>query len=310
MLPAYLSEKALAETVRCALGEDLGPGDATTRATVGAEVEATARIQAKEAGVVAGCAVAAQVFAEVDEAVRVDWQKTDGDAVEPGDVVARFEGRARSLLTAERTALNFMQRMSGIATAARRMVEAARPHGAEILDTRKTAPGLRPLDKWAVRLGGGTNHRLGLYDLILIKDNHIAAAGGIAEALRAAHAYRKEHAPDLRIEIETRTLDEVEAAMRAEDARPDIILLDNMARLTESGTVDTSVLEEAVRLVGGRCRTEASGNVTLQTVPAIARAGVDAISSGALTHSVRALDLSMEIALSGDDRRATTDDKS
>jgi nicotinate-nucleotide pyrophosphorylase (carboxylating) len=176
------------------------------------------------------------------------------------------------------------------------MVDATTPHSPDILDTRKTAPGLRRLDKWAVRLGGGTNHRVGLFDLILIKDNHIAAAGGVRPALDAARDYCEENGrDDLYIEIETRTLDEVRAVI--DHGGADIILLDNMATARSDGSVDVSMLEEAVSLVGDHCRTEASGNVTRDTVSAIAATGVDAISSGALTHSVTALDISMQMTV-------------
>jgi nicotinate-nucleotide pyrophosphorylase (carboxylating) len=306
MLPPYLPASDLETLIQRALSEDLvspaaGLGDrtedVTTVATVPEGTRAAAQIRAKEAGVAAGLEASRRVFRAADESVDVTWAVAeDGARVEAGDTVGRLEGAARGLLVAERTALNVMQRMSGIATATRRMVERARPHGAEILDTRKTAPGLRALDKWAVRLGGGTNHRLGLHDLILIKDNHLAAAGGVADALDAAHRYREMHDADLQIELETRTLAEVRAALEADEdgsGGPDIVLLDNMARATADGGVDVTTLREAVALVDGRFRTEASGNVTLGTVEAIARAGVDAISSGALTHSVRALDLSM-----------------
>lgn len=313
MLPEYLPASELEELVQRALSEDLvsaaaGLGDraedVTTAAIVPEEATASARIQAKEAGVAAGLAVAGRVFRAAGEPVSVTWAVEDGARVEAGDTVGQVDGGARPLLVAERAALNFMQRMSGIATATRRMVERARPHGAEILDTRKTAPGLRALDKWAVRLGGGTNHRLGLHDLILIKDNHLAAAGGVRPALEEAHRYCEKHdAGDLQIELEARTLDEVRAALDAageaasDGCGPDIVLLDNMARRTESGEVDATMLRKAVERIDGRFRTEASGNVTPQTVEAIAKTGVDAISSGALTHSVRALDLSMRLRL-------------
>jgi len=311
VLPEYLPASELEMLVQRALSEDLvsaaaGLGDraedVTTAATVPEEATASARIQAKEAGVAAGLAVAGRVFRAAGEPVSVTWAVEDGARVEAGDTVGQVDGGARPLLVAERAALNFMQRMSGIATATRRMVERARPHGAEILDTRKTAPGLRALDKWAVRLGGGTNHRLGLHDLILIKDNHLAAAGGVRPALEEAHRYCEKHdAGDLQIELEARTLDEVRAALDAageaasDGCGPDIVLLDNMARRTESGEVDATMLRKAVERIDGRFRTEASGNVTPQTVEAIAKTGVDAISSGALTHSVRALDLSMRL---------------
>jgi len=276
-----------------ALDEDLGTGDVTTLATVPPERRAEGRFLAKEPGVLGGLAVAERVFARLDPAVRVAWHHADGDAVEAGTVFGTAEGSARALLTGERVALNLLQRMSGIATATRRMAEAARP--AVLLDTRKTAPGLRALDKWAVRLGGGQNHRTGLYDMLLVKDNHIEAAGGMRAAVEAANAYRQRHAPNLLLEVEARTLDEVDTALAAGSV--DWLLLDNMVRLHDDGFVDTARLREAVKLAAGRAKTEASGNVTEATVAAIAATGVDAISSGALTHSVRALDVSMKIAL-------------
>lgn len=280
-----------------ALAEDIGEGDVTTLATVPPETQAVGRLVMKEDGVIAGCTVAARVFAAVDETLHVTWFTEDGEHVAAGDEVGRIEGRARAILTAERLALNFIQRMGGIATATYHMVQAAQP--ARVLDTRKTTPGMRRLDKWAVRLGGGTNHRAGLYDQILIKDNHIEAAGGVRAALEATQAYLTRTGADLRVEIETRTLDEVDAVLAAHaDGLPvDVILLDNMARRTSDGPFDTSMLAEAVRRIDGRILTEASGNVTLGTASAIADTGVDALSSGALTHSVRALDISLVIDL-------------
>jgi nicotinate-nucleotide pyrophosphorylase (carboxylating) len=275
-----------------ALAEDVGAGDVTTRATIPADRRAEAHFLAKEDGVLAGLAVAERVFAAVDDSLTVEWEASDGDAVQRTTVFGHVRGAAHSILTAERLALNLLQRMSGIATAARRMVEAARP--ATILDTRKTAPGLRHLDKWAVRLGGAANHRVGLYDMVLIKDNHIAAAGGIEPAIQATHAYLAAHSLLLTVEIEARTLAEVDEVLRVGGV--DRVLLDNMARPSADG-LDTTTLTEAVRRIGGRFETEASGNVTLETVAAIAATGVDFISSGALTHSVRALDLSLKISL-------------
>jgi nicotinate-nucleotide pyrophosphorylase (carboxylating) len=279
-----------------ALAEDVGAGDVTTLATVPAGRRAQARFLAKEDGVLAGLAVAARVFAAVDPALRVTWDAADGAAVTAGTAFGRVEGAARAILTVERLALNLLQRMSGIATAARRMAEAARP--AVVLDTRKTAPGLRALDKWAVALGGARNHRTGLYDMVLIKDNHVDAAGGVEAALRAAHAYLDTHRLALPVEVETRTLAEVDEVLRLADAglRVDRVLLDNMARKTPEG-LDVSMLGEAVRRIGGRMETEASGNVTLETAGALAATGVNYISSGALTHSVRALDISLKITL-------------
>ena len=268
----------------------------TTEATIPEATRATARFLLKEDGVVAGLAVAERVFAVVDPDLVVSWTAEDGDPLSAGTTFGTVEGRARSILVGERLALNLMQRMGGIATAAARMAEAARP--ATVLDTRKTAPGLRALDKWAVALGGARNHRVGLYDMVLVKDNHIAAAGGIREAIDAVSRYAEAHALDVPVEVEARTLDEVDAVVDAVvcGARVDRILLDNMVRQTESG-LDTSMLEEAVRHVNGTMQTEASGNVTLATVGPIAATGVDFISSGALTHSVRALDVSLKVGL-------------
>ena len=277
-----------------ALREDLGEGDVTTEATIPRETAARGYFTGKEDGVLAGLAVATAVFEMLDSKVEIQWDRKDGDAIEKGVRFGTIEGPAHSLLIGERLALNLMQRMSGIATATRWMVEAADPYGAKILDTRKTAPGLRLLDKWAVQLGGGVNHRFGLFDMILIKDNHIASAGGIRPAIEAAQRYRRNHVTPLEIEVETRTLEEVEEALAVGGI--DRILLDNMVRV-EGDIVDTSMLEQAVQAIDGQVATEASGNVTLATVPAIAATGVEFISSGTLTHSVKALDISMKIEL-------------
>lgn len=295
MYPSYLTEAALDDLIQHALREDVGSGDVTTLATIPTETQAEAHFLAKADGVLAGCIVAERVFAQVDPEVEVTWRFHDGAPLRAGVVFGAVRGAARSLLVGERLALNLMQRMSGIATATRQMVDAARPHRARILDTRKTAPGLRLLDKWAVKMGGGENHRIGLYDRILIKDNHIAARGGIVPAIQAAQAYRAVYNPSLEIEVETRSLAEVEAVLATGGV--EYLLLDNMVHLRADGAVDTSRLAEAVALVAGRIATEASGNVTLITVPAIAATGVDYISSGALTHSVTALDISLKIAL-------------
>ncbi|MEP0545400.1 MAG: carboxylating nicotinate-nucleotide diphosphorylase [Rhodothermales bacterium] len=284
-----------------ALAEDVGGGDVTTLATIPANRRATATFLAKENGVLAGLAVAERVFAALDPEIAIRWDAADGDAIAAGTQFGTVDGPARSILVGERLALNLMQRMSGIATATRAMAEAA--GDATILDTRKTAPGLRVFDKWAVRLGGGTNHRIGLYDMFLIKDNHIAAAGGIRAAIEAARRYRTAHASDpsagsgqaLAIEIETRTLAEVDEVLAVGGV--DRVLLDNMVTVGDDGLVDVTLLAEAVRRIDSAFEIEASGNVTLATVAAIAATGVDFISSGALTHSVRALDISLKIDL-------------
>ena len=306
MLPPYLTYKALTDLIERALAEDVGAGDVTTLATVPEEATARGRFLAKEEGVLAGCHVAGRVFSVLDEQLAVSWSHSDGEQVAPGTSLGIVKGPARSMLTAERLVLNLMQRMSGIATATRRMQEAARPHGARILDTRKTVPGLRRLDKWAVRTGGGENHRLGLFDQILIKDNHIVAAGGLRPALRAARRFQRRHEQDLTIEVETTTLEEVRAALEGDGV--DVILLDNMAGYRDDGSFSAARLQEAVALVDGRVQTEASGNVTLDTVPEIAATGVDFISSGALTHSVQALDISLNVELLDDSQPPPEED--
>ncbi|MCX2726282.1 carboxylating nicotinate-nucleotide diphosphorylase [Thermomicrobium sp. 4228-Ro] len=270
----------LREWVRSWLLEDVGTGDVTTQAIVSPDVRGQAEIVAREAGVLCGLPLVELVFHEVDDELDCTALVREGASVAAGTVVARIAGRLASILTGERLALNLLQRLSGIATTTRRFVEAIEGTGAVILDTRKTTPGLRALEKYAVRVGGGRNHRFGLFDGVLIKDNHIRAVGSVGDAVRRA----RERAPHpLAIEVEVTTLDELEEAL---EAGADWILLDNM---------DLETMREAVRRVAGRARLEASGGVTLERVRAIAETGVDAISVGALTHSVRALDIALEI---------------
>jgi len=273
-------EDDVREAVRRALKEDVGTGDVTTLAVVPSAARAQAVIVCKEDGVLAGVPAALEVFRQVDERIAVEFSATDGDAVAKAQEIARVAGLAGGILTAERTALNFLQRLSGIATLAARFVEAVKGTGAKILDTRKTTPGLRALEKYAVRCGGAQNHRMGLYDMIMIKDNHIVAAGSITAAVKAA---RSAH-DTLKIEVECKSLDEVREALATQAV--DRIMLDNMS-------VDT--MREAVRIVGGRVELEASGGVRLSTVREIALSGVDYISAGALTHSAKALDISLEL---------------
>ena len=264
-----------------ALAEDKGSGDWTTRWVVPARTRGHARIVAKADGVVCGLAVASAVFMRLDPRVEIRSDVNDGSAVEEGDVVCSIKGPARAILTGERTALNFMQRLSGIATMTRRFVEAIAGTNARILDTRKTTPGWRGLEKAAVKAGGGENHRFGLFDMVLIKENHIQIAGGVAEAVRRV---RDANTRELRVEVEVRNKEELRAAL---DAGCDIILLDNM---------DIQAIRESVRVIKQRApqiKTEASGNMTLERVRAVAETGVDYISVGALTHSVTALDLSL-----------------
>ena len=263
-----------------ALAEDAGRGDPTTEALVPADLKAVGDVVVREPGIVCGLDIAREVVLRLDPDAVMEVLVADGEGVRDAPVtVARIHGSARAILTAERTALNLMQRLSGIATATHTYVAAVQGTGAEILDTRKTAPGLRRLDKLAVACGGGTNHRGDLAAAVLIKDNHIAVAGGVAEAVRAARAA----APGLHVQAEADTLDQLDAAIAA---GADSVLLDNM---TVAG------LRAAVARAAGRVRLEASGGITLDTVRAIAETGVDAISIGALTHSVRALDISLEV---------------
>jgi len=275
-----LDRSTLERVARSAIEEDLGPGDYTSLWTLPDDARSRATFLAKKGGVVAGLQVAATVFQVVDERCQVRFLLRDGDEVRSGQEFGAVEGPARALLSAERTALNFLQRMSGIATATRRYVEAVRGTKAVILDTRKTAPGLRLLDKWAVRAGGGQNHRIGLYDMVLIKDNHIRAAGGITEAVQAVRARNTLGLP---VEVEVTDLAQLREAL---GLIVDHVLLDNMG-LEE--------MRKAVALTAGRVPLEASGGVNLDTVAAIAATGVDYISVGALTHSVQALDISLEM---------------
>jgi nicotinate-nucleotide pyrophosphorylase (carboxylating) len=271
-------EAAVGELVARALAEDLGPGDVTSASILGPADSGSARIVAREPGILAGTAFAREVFRQVGHGIEWRAGLEDGDGLAPGQVVAHVSGPSAAILAGERTALNFLQHLSGIATQTRRLADLTAGTGARILDTRKTVPGMRLAAKAAVRAGGGTNHRTGLFDGILIKDNHIAAAGGVRVAVQRARAAG--HL--LRIEVEAETLEQVAEAL---DAGADVILLDNM---------DPATLRRAVDLCRGRALTEASGRITEATVRAVAEAGVDFISVGALTHSVRALDLSME----------------
>ena len=264
-------------TIQRALDEDIGSGDATSQAIIPPEARIRANIIAKQQGVVAGLDVAKATFLKVDQGFQFDALVSEGQRVSSGDILAKLSGPAQAMLVAERVALNFLGRMSGIATFTRQFVDAVAGTGAVILDTRKTAPGLRRIDKLAVVRGGGQNHRMGLYDMILIKDNHIDFAGSLPEAVRCARS----GGSGLEIEVETRTLADVGAAL---DLGVERILLDNMS---------PTQMQEAVKLCAGRAKLEASGNVDLNRVRQIAETGVDYISIGALTHSVKVFDVSM-----------------
>ncbi len=282
-LPNLMQDTRAQLAVRAALKEDIGPGDATTRALVCPDILATGEIQAREDCCVSGIMVGLYVLQTLDSALTSEVLVPNGSFAKKGDVLARFTGRAAAILTAERTALNFMQRMSGIATLTARFVEAVKPHTCQILDTRKTTPCLRVFEKFAVMCGGGVNHRFGLYDRILMKDNHRRLwAGGDPDRLDLAVEAARKAYPTLPIEIEVETVAELKSALRA---RPDWIMLDNMS---------LELMRECVAITGGASRLEASGGITLSTANAVAATGVDAMSVGALTHSAPSVDLALE----------------
>ena len=270
----------LKNLIEHALAEDLGPGDVTSEATVPADSTSEAVMLAKQHLVLAGLGVAREVFHYLEPAIQFLPFAKDGDVIHSGTELAKLSGNTRALLAGERVALNLLQHLSGIATLTAKYVERIKGLKAEVLGTRKTLPGLRKLEKYAVLMGGGRNHRFGLYDGLLIKDNHIKASGGISKAVELAQ--KKAHHL-LKIEVETRTLDEVVEALAV---GADIIMLDNMP---------IDIMREAVKLIAGRALVEASGNVTLETIRPIAEMGVDFISSGSLTHSAPAADISMKI---------------
>lgn len=271
------------ELLDLAFAEDVGDGDHTTLSTIPADAIGRSRLLVKEEGVIAGVEMAEKVLHRVDPSIKVEIIITDGSRVKPGDVAFFAEGPVRSLLVAERTLLNIMQRMSGIATMTRRYQDKLEGLKTKVLDTRKTTPGMRMLEKEAVRLGGGTNHRIGLFDMILIKDNHIDFAGGIEKAVERAKNYCRENRKDLRIEVEVRGLDDIRRVL--EIGGVDRIMFDNFT---------PELTREAVALVGGKTETESSGGITLDNLRAYGEAGVDFISVGALTHSVKGLDMSFK----------------
>jgi len=266
-----------------AFAEDIGDGDHTTLSSIPADVQGKSRLIIKEAGVVAGVEVAKEVFNYFDPELKVTQYITDGSEVKPGDIVFEVEGRVHSLLQTERLMLNIMQRMSGIATVTRKYVKELEGTHTRVLDTRKTTPGMRLLEKEAVKLGGGVNHRIGLYDMILLKDNHVDFAGGIENAIHRAKDYLKANGKDLKIEIEVRSLDELERVMNVGGV--DRIMLDNF---------DLRTTREAVKRIDGKYETESSGGITFSTLRQYAECGVDYISVGALTHSVKSLDISFK----------------
>ena len=276
-------EELIDDLLDLAFAEDVGDGDHTTLSTIPADAMGRSRLLIKEEGILAGVDVALKVLHRVDPSIKVDVMIADGSRVKPGDVAFIAEGPVRALLIAERTMLNIMQRMSGVATMTRRYQDELEGLHTRVLDTRKTTPGMRVLEKEGVRLGGGVNHRIGLFDMILIKDNHIDFAGGLEEAVNRAVSYCRETGRDLKIEVECRSLDDIRKALEIEVV--DRIMFDNFT---------PELTREAVKLVAGRVETESSGGITLENLRAYGEAGVDFISVGALTHSVKGLDMSFK----------------
>jgi nicotinate-nucleotide pyrophosphorylase (carboxylating) len=282
-VPDYISEDFLHSFIAAALREDIGDGDHSTLSAIPETATKRARLLVKESGILAGVELAKRIFQYYDGKLTIETYLLDGAIVKKGDIAFSVSGSARSLLTTERLVLNCMQRMSGIATKTRRLVELVAGTHAKLLDTRKTTPNFRLPEKWAVVIGGGGNHRLGLYDMIMLKDNHNDMAGGIRQAINRAKDYLRAENRQLRIEVETRNLDEVRQVL--DSGGVDVIMLDNMS---------VEQMKEALRLIDGRCKTEASGNITEENIASVAECGVDYISVGALTHSVRSLDLSLK----------------
>lgn len=271
------------ELIRLAFAEDIGEGDHTTLCCIPAEAEGAQKLLVKEAGVLAGVEIARRIFNAFDPALEMEVFIHDGEEVKPGDVAFIVRGKVRSLLQTERLMLNVMQRMSGIATVTRKYADRLQGLKTKVLDTRKTTPGMRMLEKEAVKIGGGENHRIGLFDMILLKDNHVDFAGGIANAIKRANEYCKENGKDLKIEIEVRSLDELEEVMACGGV--DRIMLDNFT---------PELTRKAVERIGGKYEIESSGGITFDTLRTYAECGVDYISVGALTHSVKGLDLSFK----------------
>jgi nicotinate-nucleotide pyrophosphorylase (carboxylating) len=283
VIPPYIEIDHLERLLKEAIAEDIGDGDHSTNAIFPPGKRGKARLIVKEEGIIAGLYVAEMVFRIFDEHSRLWLFRNDGDLVEKGSTVFEVESGIRTILSAERLVLNILQRMSGIATSTSRLVRKIGKNRAKLLDTRKTTPNLRMLEKWAVKLGGAENHRMGLYDMIMLKDNHIDFAGGIRPAIEAARKYLAESGRSMKIEIETRNLDEVGEVLGTGGV--DIIMLDNMT---------IREMEDSVRIIGGKYLTEASGNITEENIEKIAATGVNFISSGAITHSVKSLDMSLK----------------
>lgn len=279
----YLAGDAITRFIDSALKEDVGNGDHSSLAAIPKGKKSKAQLIIKGEGVIAGLRLAVQIFHAVDRSLEVELLLKDGDSVQYGDIGLKVSGSARSILTSERLVLNCLQRMSGIATYTRHLCSLISGTGTRLLDTRKTTPNFRLMEKWAVAIGGGENHRFGLYDMIMLKDNHIDFAGGISKALRSTRQYLIRHNLTLKIEVETRSLEEVREVL--DEGGADIIMLDNMS---------PEKMKEAVTLIDGRYKTEASGGIDESTIRKVAESGVDFISVGALTHSPRSIDMSLK----------------
>jgi nicotinate-nucleotide pyrophosphorylase (carboxylating) len=282
-LPERLYNFNIQQFIKQALAEDMGDGDHTSLACIPATANGKAHLLVKENGVLAGVELAVNIIKQVDKSLKVKVFITDGKPIKVGDIVLTVEGKAQSILLAERLLLNCMQRMSGIATHTNQLVQLCKGTNTKVIDTRKTTPNIRGLEKWAVLLGGGANHRIGLYDMILIKDNHIDYAGGITQAIYAANDYLKVNKKKIKIEIEARNLDEVKQILAI--GKVNRIMLDNFS---------LSDIKRALKLINGKYETEASGGITEKTIRSYALCGVDFISVGALTHSIKSLDLSLK----------------
>jgi nicotinate-nucleotide pyrophosphorylase (carboxylating) len=284
--PPYATDGAIQAFVAAALREDIGDGDFSSIASVDNKRHTTARLLIKDDGIIAGVELAETIFRQYDDKLVITHGPKDGDAVRKGDFGLTVSGSARSILATERLVLNCMQRMSGIATHTHKLAQLIKGTKAQVMDTRKTTPGFRLCEKWAVYLGGGRNHRYALYDMIMLKDNHVDLGGGIRKALTSAKEFTTPAGKNLLVEVETRTLNEVKEALETGGA--DIIMLDNMS---------TAMMKEAVALIAGRAKIEASGKITEANIREVAECGVDYISVGALTHSVRSMDISLKVAM-------------
>ena len=283
MNKAYLTQAALERFIDLALEEDVQDGDHSSLGAFPASTQHQAQLLVKDEGILAGMELAQLIFKRVDPQLQLELLLQDGDSIKPGDIVLKVAGKAQAILTAERLVLNCMQRMSGIATYTQRLQAMIAHTGTRLLDTRKTTPNFRICEKWAVAIGGGTNHRYGLFDMVMLKDNHIDFAGGIAAAVNSTKQYLAQKGKDLRIEVETRNLQEVQEVLDVGGV--DVIMLDNMS---------PALMREAVSLIGDTCETEASGGITEETIREVAETGVGFISVGALTHSAMPLDLSLK----------------